>query len=401
MTEGRRARGAAVLAAALAWALVAAGPAPGQETKPFTIGYLEVAGDARYAERRAYTGLRLRTAKRPVDGALVALRDSRFAASALGLELAIERRSGESAAALAEIARRLRDEAGVRFFLIDAAGEDLRALAADTAADDIVLFNLSDPADGLRGAACAPHLFHTIPSRAMLMDGLAQYLVEKGWREVLVLRGPLPEDAEQAAAFARSARKFGARIVATKDFVLGNDPRHRERNNIALLTASPAHEVVFLADGDGEFGRYVPFQTNRPRPVVGSEGLVASPWHWTWERHGAPQLNQRFEKRAGRTMEGADWAAWAALKAIVEALARTGSTDHGALRAYLTSERLTLDAYKGVAASFRPWNNQLRQPVLLHTHNAVIARAPRPGFLHPKDYLDTLGADRPESACGR
>ena len=343
----------------------------------------------------------VRTRKRPFDGARVALRESRFAAAAMGVELVLERRSGDSAAALGDIARRLRDRADVRFFLVDAAGAVLAGLAADTAADDILLLTVSDPSDALRGAACAPHLFHTMPSRAMLMDGLVQYLVEKGWRKVLVLEGPLAEDAELAAAFARSAAKFGARIVATKDFVLGNDPRQRDHNNIALLTASPAHDVVFLADWDGEFGRYVPFQTHRPRPVVGTEGLGAAPWHWTWERHGAPQLNQRFAKRAKREMEGADWAAWAALKAIVEALVRTRSTDHGELRAYLLSERLTLDAYKGVPASFRPWNNQLRQPILLHTHNAVIARAPRPGFLHPTDYLDTLGADRPESECGR
>ena len=401
MIDGRRKGAGLVLAAALAGAVAFPDRAPAQATKPFTIGYLEVAGDPRYVERRVYTGLRLRTRKRPFDGALVALRESRFAAAAMGVELVLERRSGDSAAALGEIARRLRDRAEVRFFLVDAAGAVLEGLAADTAADDILLFNVSDPSDALRGAACAPHLFHTMPSRAMLMDGLVQYLVEKGWRKVLVLEGPLAEDAELAAAFARSAAKFGARIVATKDFVLGNDPRQRDRNNIALLTASPAHDVVFLADWDGEFGRYVPFQTHRPRPVVGTEGLGAAPWHWTWERHGAPQLNQRFAKRAKRTMEGADWAAWAALKVIVEAMVRTRSTDHGELRAYLLSERLTLDAYKGVPASFRPWNNQLRQPILLHTHNAVIARAPRPGFLHPTDYLDTLGADRPESECGR
>ncbi|MCK5624155.1 MAG: amino acid ABC transporter substrate-binding protein, partial [Alphaproteobacteria bacterium] len=57
------------------------------------------------------------------------------------------------------------------------------------------------------------------------------------------------------------------------------------------------------------------------------------------------------------------------------------------------------DAYKGNPASFRPWNNQLRQPILLHTHNAVAARAPLDGFLHRRDVLDTLGIDEPESKC--
>jgi ABC transporter substrate binding protein (PQQ-dependent alcohol dehydrogenase system) len=184
-----------------------------------------------------------------------------------------------------------------------------------------------------------------------------------------------------------------------KDFLLGNDPRQRDQNNIALLTSTPEHDVVFLADSDGEFGRYVPYQTSHARPVVGTEGLVAAAWHWTWERHGAPQLNQRFEKRAKRTMRAADWATWAAVKSIVESVARTGSTDFPALVRYLKSDELTLDVYKGTPASFRPWNNQLRQPILLHTHNAVIERAPLPQFLHSANDLDTLGFDAPESAC--
>jgi len=143
----------------------------------------------------------------------------------------------------------------------------------------------------------------------------------------------------------------------------------------------------------------VPYQTSAPRPVVGSEGLVASAWHWTWERHGAPQLNQRFERQAGRPMQDADWAAWAAVKAIVEAAVRTESTALVPVAVYLRGADLALDVYKGAPASFRAWDNQLRQPILLHTHNAVIERAPLPGFLHPSEYMDTLGPDAPESAC--
>jgi ABC transporter substrate binding protein (PQQ-dependent alcohol dehydrogenase system) len=133
--------------------------------------------------------------------------------------------------------------------------------------------------------------------------------------------------------------------------------------------------------------------------VAGSQGLRASAWHWAWERHGAPQLNQRFDKQAGREMTDADWAAWAAYKLIVEAAARTGSTDFNAVTAWLKGDVLRFDAYKGNPASFRPWNNQLRQPILLHTHNAVTARAPLDGFLHRSDVLDTLGIDEPESKC--
>ena len=364
-----------------------------------TIGYLEIADDPRYEEIRRYTGLRLKVRKRPLAGALLALRESRVVARALKVEIALEKASGGSAAELVSAIRRLRAEKEARFFIIDASAEVLSEIAAASRDIEVLLFNVSEPADELRRAGCDPRMMHVIPSRAMLTDGLAQYLVWKGWKNILVLEGPLPEDAAVSNSFQRSAKKFGARIVAVKDFVLGNDPRNRDRNNIALLTSAPSHDVVFLADTQVEFGRYVPYQTSHARPVVGTEGLVAAPWHWTWERHGAPQLNQRFEKRAGRRMQGADWAAWEAVKSIVQAMAHGKSADFRDLAAALKSAELTLDAYKGTPANFRPWNNQLRQPILLHTNNAVVARAPLPGFLHPVNDLDTLGIDAPESAC--
>ena len=385
--------------AALLLALSLAGPCLAAERTPFAIGYLEIEGDARYQPVRNYTGLKLKTRGRPHAGAEVALRDSKVIGRALGLKLRLQRAGGAGPAELAAAARKLRDEAGVRFFIVDADAAALRALADALRDDGVLLFNVSETADALRRADCRANLMHVIPSLSMLTDAMAQYLVLRNWRRILLLRGELPADAELAGAFTRSAKKFGLTIAAVKQFVLSNDPRERGRNNIRLLTAAPDHDVIFLADTWGEFGRYVPYQTHKPRPVAGTEGLIAGAWHWSWERHGAPQLNQRFERKAGREMQDADWAAWAGVRLIVEALVRTRSTDFAALEAYLKGDALTFDAYKGNPASFRPWNNQLRQPLLLHTHNAVAERAPVDRFLHRTDILDTLGIDEPESVC--
>ena len=49
--------------------------------------------------------------------------------------------------------------------------------------------------------------------------------------------------------------------------------------------------------------------------------------------------------------------------------------------------------------SFRPWDGQLRQPLLLTDGQAVIGSAPIDGMLHPRQTLDTLGADAPEKLC--
>jgi ABC transporter substrate binding protein (PQQ-dependent alcohol dehydrogenase system) len=98
-------------------------------------------------------------------------------------------------------------------------------------------------------------------------------------------------------------------------------------------------------------------------------------------------------------MNGRDWASWMAVRSVTEAIVRIKSSDVQEISSYLVSESATFDGYKGVPVNFRRWNNQLRQPILLHVHNAVIARAPIDGFLHRSNTLDTLGLDHPESSC--
>ncbi|MGI9499009.1 MAG: amino acid ABC transporter substrate-binding protein [Geminicoccaceae bacterium] len=369
-----------------------------RERTPFIFTYLARADDPRYETRRAYTGLTLRERKRPIDGAEAGLRESKVLGRRAGLSFELnEILLGEG-----ETAKDTIDEAmagGQGIFLLDLPLEEMKAAAEAAHNEEALLFDVRHPDTELRQGFCPDNLFYMLPSLAMTADALAQYLREKGWQSILMLTGPEEADAKDAAAFKNAAEKFGLDIVAERDFILSNDPRNRDRNNIALMTGEPDHDVVYLADNLGEFGRYVPFATYLARPVVGSEGLIASGWHWTWERHGAPQLNQRFAKKAGRNMVAEDWAAWAAVKSVVEAVTRTESTRAKDLHAFLTSDDFTLDTYKGAPGSFRPWNRQLRQPILLHAHNAVIERAPLPEFLHATNQLDTLGLDRPDSDC--
>ena len=364
-----------------------------------TLGYAEIIGDPRYEEKRAYARIRVKPHHRPLAGAELAIRDSRILGRALKMKFQLMRTDSDNAAGLVEQITGLNRDSGVEFFIIDADAEVLDFIARETAAMKILLFNISDYSDDLRGSKCQARLMHVIPSYAMLADALGQFLVFKKWREVLLLKGSEPADAGFAAAFTRSAKRFGIDITAVREFVPGNDPREREKNNIALMTSGSSADLVFISDIEGEFGRYVQYQTQSPLMVIGTEGLQASSWHWTWERHGAPQLNQRFERHANRRMQGPDWAAWAAVKSIIESIVRTQSTEFEIVQEYLRSEQLNLDAYKGTPVSFRSWDNQLRQPVLLHTYNAIIERAPIRGFLHPTENMDTLGYDQGDKRC--
>jgi len=388
-----------IVALALASISVDPGEARASEVTKLTIGYLSIDGDRRYEQKRGYAGVQFRPAGRPRDGATIAMRESRVIGRAVGIQFEMLAESVSSGADLISALDRMRTKQAVRFFLVDAGASNLLSLADAAKNRGVVLFNVSERADRLRGPDCRINIRHVIPSYAMQTDSLAQFLSAKGWRDVFVLVGPNDQDKNLTVAFENSATRFGLQVVARKNFLLSNDPRHRSENNVRLMTSGADHDVVFLADTDGEFGRYVPYQTRRPRPVIGTEGLLASAWHWSWERNGAPQLNQRFERRFKRHMSSVDWAAWVAVKAVVEAVVRTGTTDFTALQTYLGGSQLTLDGYKGTPMSFRSWDNQLRQPLLVHTANAVIERTPIRGFFHKTQNLDTLGYDVGDKKC--
>jgi ABC transporter substrate binding protein (PQQ-dependent alcohol dehydrogenase system) len=372
---------------------------PAHAQQNLTIAYISRVDDPYYEPHRGYTGLQLIDRHPALDGAKLAIRDSQITGRALGMTFVLTEHAlnanEEAPAALSQ----LRQREAVQIFILDLPQPELLAIADALRGEDVLLFNPRDPDPALRGKACRPTLFHTIPSLDMKMDALAQFARQRAWARVLLLEGPLPEDHALSTAFQGSAHKFGLKVVEVRPFVPGNDPRQRELSNIALLTAEANYDLVFVADSEGDFARYIPYQTHEPRPVIGSEGLIADGWHWTFERYGAPQLNQRFAKLSGRRMQEEDWAGWAAVKAVVQAATQVRSVDVKALKAALLSADFQFDGYKGTAVTFRPWNRQLRQPILLHTYDAVIGVAPLEGFLHETNTLDTLGLDRPESGC--
>jgi ABC transporter substrate binding protein (PQQ-dependent alcohol dehydrogenase system) len=234
----------------------------------------------------------------------------------------------------------------------------------------------------------------------MTADAMVQYLRTRNWQKVLMLVGQEPRDQLVAESFKAAAGRMRLDIVDTRPFTLKADSENREANDTQLLTGGVDYDVIYIADERGEFARYLPYATSLPRPVIGSTGLVASEWHWSLERYGAPQVNSRFEKRTGgRRMAGQDWSTWIAVRAVINAYTRAGSSDPAAVDAYLRGPKLRLDGSKGVTLNFRAWDRQLRMPIVLATHNAVISIPPLEGFLHQSNDLDTLGVDAPESAC--
>ncbi len=367
-------------------------------SEELTIGFLQIKHDKRYTRNVTYARYLMHPLGRPFAASKMALKEVAFHGSKANVNFDLIKIQGRSISDLLEKIE-LAQEKGVEHFIADLPYPILAKLSSKLAEKNIILYNISAREIALRQEDCQENMLHIIPSFAMLTDSIAQYLTVKKWRNILLLSGPTISDDELTNSFERSAKRYGLKINEKKSFVFGNNPRERDKNNISLLTASSNYDIVFVADSDGEFARDVPYQTLKPQLTVGTEGLAALAWHWSWERHGAPQLEKRFEKYTKRAMSSFDWAAWLAVKVIAEAVLRTGTREFSTLKNYLKSDELVIDSFKGNRSNFRHWNNQLRQPVLLATHNWVVERAPIKGFLHKNNNLDSIGLDINESSC--
>ena len=336
----------------------------------------------------------------PVDaglrGAELAITDSNSTGRFLNQSYTLVDGSADSSQALVEAAK-AQHQQGLRLFVVNAPVDSLRQISA--ALPDSLLFNAGSPDDSLRTTDCLANVLHSLPSRAMLADALAQFLVVRKWQRALLIVGPTADDQAYAAALRRAAIRFGLKLVAQKAWSFDNDQRRSAQADMPLFTQTAEYDVVLVADERGDFGEYVPYQTWYPRPVAGTQGLTPVGWHKTVETYGAAQLQKRFEALSGRWMNDRDFAAWIAVRSIASAVSKLRQADPLAIRQLQLSDQLPLDGFKGRKLSYRPWNGQLRQPIPIVQPRALVSTSPQEGFLHPFNEMDSLGYDKPEISC--
>ncbi|HYE37897.1 ABC transporter substrate-binding protein [Methylocaldum sp.] len=333
-----------------------------------------------------------------VQGARLGIQDNnttgRFTRQNFSLREVVVPPEGDVAAAFKSL---LAD--GHRHILLNLEAAKISELAALPESQNALLYDIASRDDGLRGEVCRPNMLHLLPSRTMRADALAQYLAKKRWNKWFLAVGPGDGDKFYAEAINRAAKRFGAKIVAEKAWQHSFDERRTPESEVPVFTQGTEYDILIVADESGLFGDYLPYRTWLPRPVAGTQGLVATVWHRTHEAWGALQLQNRFREQTGRWMTEEDYGAWLAVRAIGESATRAKAIDFEKVRAFMLGEEFALAGFKGVPLSFRRWDGQLRQPVLIASDRSLVAVAPVEGFIHPKNELDTLGYDEPESKC--
>ena len=297
-------------------------------------------------------------------------------------------------------------DSGVSLIVADLPAAMLLKVADAGRQRGVFFFNAGATDDRLRQEDCRANLIHTAPSRAMLADALAQYLVWKHWSRWLLVVGSHAPDKLFANALQRSAKRFGAQIVKEMEFKDTGGGRRTDsglvqiQSQIPLFTQSaPDYDVLVAADESQVFADYMPYRTSQPRPVAGSAGLEPTTWAPAFDQWGAIQLQSRFEKKFSRWMTALDMQAWTAVRMVGESVSHVNSDDPQAIIKYIKGPDFAVAAFKGRKLTVRDWDLQLRQPILLADGRTVVSVSPQQGFLHQYSELDTLGIDRPETKC--
>lgn len=333
-----------------------------------------------------------------VAGAQTGLSDNLTTGKFLGHTYELVQDTADQSSEAIEKAKQLLEE--TQFLVLDAPAETLISISDLPEAKNAVLFNTAASNLSLRDQDCRANLLHSLPSNAMRTDALAQVFVKKRWTDLVMIAGTHPKDQNYAEAMRRSLRKFGLKLSEEKSWDANADMRRTAAQEIPLFTQDFGdYDAMILADEEHDFGRYVLYNTWAARPITGSEGLSAVTWSPVIEQWGAAQLQSRFEEQNARDMTSQDYAAWAAVRTLGEAVTRTNSNDPSTLRDYILSDAFELAGFKGRPLTYRAWNGQLRQPIAIAHPRALVAQAPLDGFLHQVNELDSLGLDQPESAC--
>ena len=269
----------------LAGTILFAWTAVSTDAAEIKIGYLRV-----LIQRRHLSLIEMPADDDGLAGAQLAINDNNTTGKFLNQQFSLEdvrlAAGNDPAAAAIALAER-----GVSLVIADLPADALLKAADAGRARKLLFFNVGAIDDRLREEDCRGNVIHVAPTRSMLADGLAQYLVWKQWRRWLLVVGSHAEDKLYGDALRRSAKRFGARIVQEKVFEDTGGARRTDSGVVQIqrqlpvfTQGAPAYDVLVAADESEVFASYLPYRTWDPqagrrigRPRSDDLGCLARP----------------------------------------------------------------------------------------------------------------------------
>jgi ABC-type branched-subunit amino acid transport system substrate-binding protein len=374
-------------------------------------------------------------------GALLADNSFGDAASQQGFDLSILLANSPSADSAVREAQRLVELENVCALIGGVGDGQAEVLSAYAEQVRIPFFNIGATDDALRGASCRRYTFHMEASGAMYLDAMAQLSLSLNYRRWFVVH----EDTEGGNALMQRSKLalgrvgHGAEIAGTAAVPSEKAVYNTEiglaieaNADVFILMLNPADQIAFLAQLESQNPRLpslaFPATVTQTRDFIASVRRLApvtNPvhriglWETTLTSNGADQFNDKYRSQWGEPTDPTAWAAYHAIKILIDSASAIKKTDAEALVSHLESSDATFDLLKGEGTSFRPWDHQLRQPLyairvnedIKWSRNSLDSRIgiasfdtelPEPaseGDASASKRLDRLGDNASQSAC--
>jgi len=361
-----------------------------------------------------------------VPAAQLAVDEANYIAGAFGKVVRLVTEVATSADDAEKKATKLVRQGGAKAIIGGGNDPFSQAIQAATAREGIIYLNTMSRSEALRGARCHRLTFHVEASLAMYADTIGQWLVRGAKKTRWGFLTPETEAGAEIERMAERALKRQGGTTVARQMV---PPSSRDyRASLAALAKAGPDVLVINLDGSSlltalaqvnELGLQIEvagvvmeaseFWQAEPAKLT---GVWPALWFHGFSRYSGRELNKRLAEALGQPAESRAWANFTAVKAVWEAVLRGGRTDTAGLVSFFAKGR-GMDAHKGQPLTFRPWDHQLRQPLMVLRSRVPAAGATRwdifellgevplrgtPGKSQ-EEILDTLGLSEAESAC--
>ncbi|MCG6873499.1 MAG: ABC transporter substrate-binding protein [Betaproteobacteria bacterium] len=245
------------------------------------------------------------------------------------------------------------------------------------------LFMSTGPrSDALRGEFCNRYTFHVDIPVTVMVNAEGQGLLREG-----LIKGQriyaLTSDYLFGHDLAKAAKKFvnahGGKVIA--DDLVSTDTtdfspyllKVRQAKPDLIATNLGGNQVTNFVKQYAEFGLPYPvagFNLNTADAWAAGRGNLGGIWPTVWHQDidtpGTKAFVAAFRKKYGKTPENHAWIEYVSLKAMVQAMNATKSTNTDKLIAYFETEA-KIDLLKPRKGYFRNWDHQMMQEAYTFT----------------------------------
>jgi branched-chain amino acid transport system substrate-binding protein len=284
-----------------------------------------------------------------------------------------------------------------------------------------IFVNTGSNSDELRGKSCNKYMFHVEGANSTYVKACGQALMRNNMIRGKKLFG-LTADYAFGHDLLRVAKRFisanGGNLV--QDELVATDATDFSPYLLKIRQAKPDLVISNLAGNQitNFIKQYAEFGLPYPIAGFGFDTAVAwgagadnfagtwpMLWHHDVDTPSSKAFVAAFTKKYGKPPENQAWGEYVALKAMVQAMSETKSTDSNKLVEYF-EKGAQLDILKARKGSFRAWDHQLLQEMYTvspkpkgQARDQWDFMALGPTVPGPTDSLEVIAPTREENAC--